>query len=85
MNPAASVSGAYFAAPGSAYFSVGKICQDQVCSAATAVVVAVVVVVVVVAVDVPGGELCQPQGSQCGGCGEVARTDPIIRRLVGLL
>ncbi len=73
MNPAASVSGAYFAAPGSAYFSVGKICQDQVCSAA------------VVAVDVSGGELCQPQGSQCGGCGEVAGTHPIIRRLVGLL
>jgi 5-methyltetrahydrofolate--homocysteine methyltransferase len=32
MNPAASVSGAYFAAPGSAYFSVGKICKDQVCA-----------------------------------------------------
>ena len=30
MTPAASVSGVYFANPGSAYFSVGKITRDQV-------------------------------------------------------
>ena len=30
MTPAASVSGVYFANPGSAYFSVGKITKDQV-------------------------------------------------------
>lgn len=30
MSPAASVSGAYFANAGSSYFSVGKICKDQV-------------------------------------------------------
>ena len=30
MNPAASVSGLYFANPKSFYFAVGKICKDQV-------------------------------------------------------
>ena len=30
MNPAASVSGLYFAHPKSHYFSTGKICKDQV-------------------------------------------------------
>ena len=30
MNPAASVCGLYFAHPKSEYFSVGKLCQDQV-------------------------------------------------------
>ncbi len=32
MNPAASVSGLYFANPKSFYFSVGKVTEDQVCS-----------------------------------------------------
>lgn len=31
MEPAASVSGLYFAHPKSAYFAVGKITKDQVC------------------------------------------------------
>ena len=31
MTPAASVSGLYFAHPKSEYFSVGKLCPDQVC------------------------------------------------------
>eukprot|EP00112_Aurelia_sp_Birch-Aquarium-sp1_P008124 Seg1891.10 transcript_id=Seg1891.10/GoldUCD/mRNA.D3Y31 product="hypothetical protein" protein_id=Seg1891.10/GoldUCD/D3Y31 len=30
MNPAASVSGLYFAHPKSHYFSTGKICKDQI-------------------------------------------------------
>ena len=30
MNPAASVSGLYFAHPKSHYFATGKICKDQV-------------------------------------------------------
>ena len=32
MSPAASVSGLYFAHPKAEYFSVGKLCPDQVCS-----------------------------------------------------
>ena len=30
MDPAASVSAVFFAHPKAAYFSVGKICEDQV-------------------------------------------------------
>ena len=31
MDPAASVSAIFFAHPKAVYFSVGKICEDQVC------------------------------------------------------
>lgn len=33
MDPAASVSAVFFAHPKATYFSVGKICEDQVCGA----------------------------------------------------